>query len=150
MLRSRVFRRLPFKPPAREQVPTLTRGYHPIYAQAEEALLLDVDDADVPGASSGSRAGRGVNPRGPVRAQLEAHHGLVGATLSNPAVPEAAQNVALSNRAAAPTRSRLLHGPLDVRRFQRQTEVKEGADIIDRPAPKSTSPTGRSCSRIPG
>lgn len=45
MLRSRVFRRLPFQPLAREQVPALMRGYHPIYARADEALLLEVDDA---------------------------------------------------------------------------------------------------------
>lgn len=45
MLRSRVFRRLPFKPVAREQVPALMRGYHPIYAETDEELLLDVDDA---------------------------------------------------------------------------------------------------------
>lgn len=43
MLRSRVFRRLPFKPLARKQVPALMRTYHPIYADAEEALLVDVD-----------------------------------------------------------------------------------------------------------
>jgi len=43
MLRSRVFRRLPFKPLARDKVPALMRGYHPIYAEADEALLADVD-----------------------------------------------------------------------------------------------------------
>jgi type II secretory pathway predicted ATPase ExeA len=44
MLRSRIFRRLPFKPLAREQVPALMRGYHRIYADAAEELLLDIDD----------------------------------------------------------------------------------------------------------
>ncbi|GAB1639605.1 AAA family ATPase [Krasilnikovia sp. MM14-A1259] len=43
MLRSRVFRRLPFKPLTREKVPALMRGYHPIYADADEALLADID-----------------------------------------------------------------------------------------------------------
>jgi type II secretory pathway predicted ATPase ExeA len=45
MLRSRVFRRLPFTPLRRDQVPTLIRGYHPIYAQAGDELLLEIDDA---------------------------------------------------------------------------------------------------------
>jgi DNA transposition AAA+ family ATPase len=44
MLRSRIFRRLPFKPVPRIQVPDLMRGYHPVYAGAEEGLLLDIDD----------------------------------------------------------------------------------------------------------
>jgi hypothetical protein len=44
MLRSRVFRRLPFKPVPRAGVPALMRGYHPIYADAADELLLDVDD----------------------------------------------------------------------------------------------------------
>jgi transposase InsO family protein len=38
LLRSRIFRRVPFKPFAREQVPALMRGYHR-YADAEEKLL---------------------------------------------------------------------------------------------------------------
>lgn len=45
MLRSRVFRRLPFKPLAREAIPDLMRGYHQIYRDAETALLLEVDDS---------------------------------------------------------------------------------------------------------
>lgn len=44
MLRSRIFRRLPFKPLPREQVPDLIRGYHRIYIEAADELLLDVDD----------------------------------------------------------------------------------------------------------
>jgi DNA transposition AAA+ family ATPase len=44
MLRSRVFRRLPFAPLARTQIPGLIRGYHPIYHGAAEELLLDIDD----------------------------------------------------------------------------------------------------------
>lgn len=44
MLRSRVFRRLPFKRLPREQIPALMRGYHPIYAGAEEDLLWEIDD----------------------------------------------------------------------------------------------------------
>lgn len=44
MLRSRIFRRLPFKPVPRAQVPALMRRYHPIYADAAEELLLDIDD----------------------------------------------------------------------------------------------------------
>ena len=43
MLRSRVFRRLPFKPLTRDKVPALMRGYHPVYTDADEALLADVD-----------------------------------------------------------------------------------------------------------
>lgn len=45
MLKSRVFRRLPFQPVPSEQIPQLIRGYHPIYAEAHDALLLDVDDS---------------------------------------------------------------------------------------------------------
>lgn len=45
MLRSRVFRRLPFKPIPREQIPALMREYHPVYAAAGDALLWDVDDS---------------------------------------------------------------------------------------------------------
>jgi len=44
MLRSRVFRRLPFQPLPRAQVPALIRGYHPIYGGAADELLLDIDD----------------------------------------------------------------------------------------------------------
>ncbi|GAA4609704.1 DNA transposition AAA+ family ATPase [Actinoplanes octamycinicus] len=43
MLRSRVFRRLPFKRLDRAQVPALIRSYHPIYAAADDALLADID-----------------------------------------------------------------------------------------------------------
>jgi DNA transposition AAA+ family ATPase len=45
MLRSRIFRRLPFKPMPKDKVPALMRGYHPIYADADAALLLGIDDA---------------------------------------------------------------------------------------------------------
>jgi hypothetical protein len=45
MLRSRVFRRLPFTPLPANEVPTLMRGYHPIYAHADERLLARVDDS---------------------------------------------------------------------------------------------------------
>jgi type II secretory pathway predicted ATPase ExeA len=45
MLRSRILRRLPFKPLLRAQVPALMRAYHPIYTDVPDALLLDVDDA---------------------------------------------------------------------------------------------------------
>ncbi|RJL23167.1 ATP-binding protein [Bailinhaonella thermotolerans] len=45
MLRSRVFRRLPFHPLRRGQIPALIRDYHPIYASASDALLLEIDDA---------------------------------------------------------------------------------------------------------
>lgn len=44
MLRSRVFRRLPFQTLTRERACELMRTFHPIYAQAPDALLLDVDD----------------------------------------------------------------------------------------------------------
>jgi hypothetical protein len=44
MLRSRIFRRLPFKPLPRAQVPALMRRYHSIYTDTTEELLLDVDD----------------------------------------------------------------------------------------------------------
>lgn len=44
MLRSRVFRRLPFQPLPRVQVPALIRGYHSIYGAASDGLLLDIDD----------------------------------------------------------------------------------------------------------
>lgn len=44
MLRSRVFRRLPFTPLPRAQVPALIRGYHRIYTGAAEELLFDIDD----------------------------------------------------------------------------------------------------------
>jgi DNA transposition AAA+ family ATPase len=44
MLRSRVFRRLPFKRLTKDKIPDLMRGYHPIYAEADTALLLEIDD----------------------------------------------------------------------------------------------------------
>lgn len=44
MLRSRVFRRLPFQPLPRTQVPALIRSYHSIYGGAPDGLLLDIDD----------------------------------------------------------------------------------------------------------
>jgi DNA transposition AAA+ family ATPase len=44
MLRSRVFRRLPFQPIARAEIPALMRDYHPVYADVEDRLLLDIDD----------------------------------------------------------------------------------------------------------
>lgn len=50
MLRSRVFRRLPFTPLPRNEVPTLMRGYHPIYTQADELLLARIDDSFVHGS----------------------------------------------------------------------------------------------------
>ncbi|MFI6536752.1 AAA family ATPase [Nonomuraea sp. NPDC050547] len=45
MLRSRVFRRLPFQAIKRDQVPALMRGYHPIYTGADDKLLWEIDDA---------------------------------------------------------------------------------------------------------
>jgi len=45
MLRSRIFRRLPFKPIPPDQVPDLMRGYHPIYAGADDATLREIDAA---------------------------------------------------------------------------------------------------------
>lgn len=45
MLRSRVFRRLPFAPLDPAEVPNLMRRYHPIYKDADTTLLLDIDDA---------------------------------------------------------------------------------------------------------
>jgi hypothetical protein len=44
MLRSRIFRRLPFKPMPNDKVPALMRGYHPIYAESDDTLLLTIDD----------------------------------------------------------------------------------------------------------
>ena len=44
MLRSRVFRRLPFQPLPRLQVPELIRGYHRIYDGAPDKLLAGIDD----------------------------------------------------------------------------------------------------------
>src|SRR6266702_6167158 len=44
MLASRVFRRLPFTRLVKQEVPALMRGYHPIYAQADDELLRDIDD----------------------------------------------------------------------------------------------------------
>ncbi|MCX5346097.1 ATP-binding protein [Streptomyces atratus] len=45
MLRSRVFRRLPFSPLAPAKVPALMRRYHPIYADAPDELLVEVDNS---------------------------------------------------------------------------------------------------------
>lgn len=45
MLRSRVFRRLPFQPLKRDQIPALIRDYHPIYTGAPTKLLEEIDDA---------------------------------------------------------------------------------------------------------
>ncbi|MFD3541522.1 AAA family ATPase [Streptomyces sp. NPDC058662] len=44
MLRSRVFRRLPFRPLAAEEIPALMRDYHPIYTGADDALLRQIDE----------------------------------------------------------------------------------------------------------
>ena len=44
MLRSRIYRRVIFKPLPSKDVPLLMRAYHPVYASAEEELLLFVDD----------------------------------------------------------------------------------------------------------
>jgi len=44
MLRSRIFRRLPFQPLSRAQIPELIRGYHPIYADTDDELLVEIDD----------------------------------------------------------------------------------------------------------
>lgn len=44
MLRSRIFRRLPFRPLPHEAIPGLIRAYHPIYDGADDALLLDIDN----------------------------------------------------------------------------------------------------------
>jgi hypothetical protein len=44
MLRSRIYRRLPFKPLPRAQVPALMRSYHPIYDGVTDAELLRIDD----------------------------------------------------------------------------------------------------------
>jgi DNA transposition AAA+ family ATPase len=44
MLRSRVFRRLPFQLLPRAQIPELIRGYHSIYNGTDDSLLLDIDD----------------------------------------------------------------------------------------------------------
>jgi DNA transposition AAA+ family ATPase len=45
MLRSRVYRRLPFLPVPHDQVPELIRDYHQIYHQASDALLWEIDDS---------------------------------------------------------------------------------------------------------
>jgi len=45
MLRSRIFRRLPFVPIPADAVPELMRGYHPVYAGVEDALLRGIDAA---------------------------------------------------------------------------------------------------------
>ncbi|MET9694941.1 ATP-binding protein [Streptomyces sp. NPDC006514] len=44
MLRSRVFRRLPFRPLAADEIPALMRDYHPIYTGADDALLRQIDE----------------------------------------------------------------------------------------------------------
>jgi len=44
MLRSRIFRRVIFKPLPSQEIPALMRGYHPVYAEADDELLLFVDD----------------------------------------------------------------------------------------------------------
>lgn len=44
MLRSRLFRMVPFKPIPRRDVAALMRAYHPIHAQTPQELLLEVDD----------------------------------------------------------------------------------------------------------
>lgn len=44
MLRSRVFRRLPFKPIKREDIATLISAFHPIYTGVAAELLTDIDD----------------------------------------------------------------------------------------------------------
>jgi hypothetical protein len=44
MLRSRIYWWVEFARLPREQVPTLVRSLHPIYASGDDALLLDVDD----------------------------------------------------------------------------------------------------------
>ncbi|MEV5576911.1 ATP-binding protein [Spirillospora sp. NPDC052269] len=43
MFRSRVFRRLPFQPIKPPSVPGLIRRFHPIYAQATDQVLTDID-----------------------------------------------------------------------------------------------------------
>jgi len=45
MLASRVFRRLPFKKLDRPAIPALMRSYHRIYAEVDDALLWEVEDA---------------------------------------------------------------------------------------------------------
>lgn len=45
MLASRVFRRLPFKKLDRPTIPALMRSYHRIYAEVDDALLWEVEDA---------------------------------------------------------------------------------------------------------
>ncbi|WP_314253952.1 hypothetical protein [Streptomyces sp. DSM 40907] len=50
MLRSRVFRRLPFRPLSAEEVPALMRGYHPIYADADDTVLRQTDELYEQGA----------------------------------------------------------------------------------------------------
>ena len=44
MLKSRIFRRLPFPPLSPEAVPRLIRYYHPIWAQADNELLTSIDE----------------------------------------------------------------------------------------------------------
>lgn len=44
MLRSRIFRRLPFSPLPSATVPSLIRGYHPVYADCDPQLLTTIDD----------------------------------------------------------------------------------------------------------
>lgn len=45
MLRSRVFRRLPFTELPRDQVPALMRRFHPVYAGVDDDLLWEFDDS---------------------------------------------------------------------------------------------------------
>jgi hypothetical protein len=45
MLASRVFRRLPFTRLDRPAIPALMRRYHPVYAGADDSLLLEIEDA---------------------------------------------------------------------------------------------------------
>ena len=44
MLASRVWRRLAMAPLEREIVPEVIRGYHPMYADVDDELLLYIDD----------------------------------------------------------------------------------------------------------
>ncbi|MCX4529887.1 ATP-binding protein [Streptomyces sp. NBC_01551] len=44
MLRSRVFRRLPFRPLTAEEIPEPMRGYHPIHEGADASLLRQIDE----------------------------------------------------------------------------------------------------------
>ncbi|MER7669628.1 ATP-binding protein [Kitasatospora sp. NPDC096128] len=44
MLRSRIFRRLPFRPLGPAEIPDLIRAYHPIYEGADTELLRSIDE----------------------------------------------------------------------------------------------------------